>query len=74
VHPAVVGRLTAAVLTYVLNGRASAAVSYLPPEVAAGRGGLDQEVESDTVFQRGQADRALTLGTTWGHAAVGRGG
>ena len=47
VHPAVVGRLTAAVLTYVPNGRRSRRPFLcLPPgEPAGGCGGFDQEVE-----------------------------
>ncbi|QCN87343.1 hypothetical protein DDJ31_22290 [Streptomyces griseoviridis] len=49
VHPAVVGRLTAAVLTYALNGRRLGGRSRLSlrslGEPAGQGGGLDQEVE-----------------------------
>lgn len=47
VHPAVVGRLTAAVLTYVHNGRRPGGrfcISLLGGP-AGGRGGLDHKVE-----------------------------
>ncbi|MFJ7075837.1 hypothetical protein [Streptomyces sp. NPDC098781] len=48
-HPAVVGRLTAAVVTYVLNGRRLGGrfrVSLQSSWESAGRdGGLDQKVE-----------------------------
>jgi hypothetical protein len=46
VHPAVVGRLTAAVHTYVPNGRRLGGRFRFPPGEPAGEcGGLDQEVE-----------------------------
>ncbi|WP_330459141.1 hypothetical protein OIB37_20975 [Streptomyces sp. NBC_00820] len=48
VHPAVVGRLTAAVRTYALNGRRFGGRTRISlQESGAGRrgGGLDQEVE-----------------------------
>ncbi|MFE0509368.1 hypothetical protein [Streptomyces sp. NPDC058964] len=49
VHPAVVGRLTAAVLTYALNGRRLGGRSRFPLQGSrepAGRdGGPDQEME-----------------------------
>ncbi|WP_159053164.1 hypothetical protein [Streptomyces regalis] len=48
-HPAVVGRLTAAVLTYALNGRrlgGRSRISLQSSRGSAGRdGGLDQEME-----------------------------
>jgi hypothetical protein len=49
VHPAVVGRLTAAVVTYALNGRrlgGRSRISLRSSRGSAGRGGgFDQEVE-----------------------------